>query len=256
MARLDGRRILVVGASGGLGHAIAVGLDAEGARLAVAARRMALLEELRIQAGGRPHVVSCDVRDPVACAEAVASSVTALGGLDGLVYAPGLAVITELYKADVDHWHSALDTNLIGAGLVTAAAIPHLEASEGIAVFLSSVSAHLTPPWIGMGLYLASKVALEKCVEVWKLEHPAVRFTTMVIGSTSGNEFFAHAERPHPDDVGRFAEQWRARGYLAPEQLSPEDQAEAVVHLMASRAQTDVMWVRSRTQLQLDDYSS
>jgi len=253
VAKLEGRRVLVVGASGGLGRAIAVRLDAEGARVAVAARRVELLEQLRAQAGGRPTVLACDVRDPDACAATVTSAVEGLGGLDGLVYAPGMAVVTELWKAGAAHWRSALDTNLVGAALVTAAAIPHLQDSEGVAVYLSSVSAHLTPPWKGMGLYLASKVALEKCVEVWKLEHPRVRFTTMVIGSTSGNEFFPHAEKPFPDDIDGFQRDWQARGYLASESLDPEDQADAVVHVLASRAQIDVMWSRSRTQLQLGD---
>jgi NAD(P)-dependent dehydrogenase (short-subunit alcohol dehydrogenase family) len=253
VARLEGRRVLVVGASGGLGRAIAVRLDADGAHIAVAARRVELLEQLRAQAGGRPKVLVCDVRDPDACVATVGSAVEQLGGLDGLVYAPGMAVITQLWKAGAAHWRSALATNLVGAALVTAAAIPHLEESEGVAVYLSSVSAHLTPPWKGMGLYLASKVALEKCVEVWKLEHPRVRFTTMVIGSTSGNEFFSHAETPFPEDIDGFQRDWHARGYLASEQLDPEDQAEAVVHVLASRAQIDVMWSRNRSQLQVED---
>jgi NAD(P)-dependent dehydrogenase (short-subunit alcohol dehydrogenase family) len=253
MGSLEGRRVLVVGASGGLGRAIAVRVDAEGGRTAVAARRVELLEQLCDQAGGRPTVLRCDVRDPDSCAATVALAVERLGGLDGLVYAPGIAVITELWKAGASHWRSALDTNLVGAALVTAAAVPHLEDSEGVAVYLSSVSAHLTPPWKGMGLYLASKVALEKCVEVWKLEHPGVRFTTMVIGSTSGNEFFPHAEKPFPEDIEAFQRDWQARGYLATEQLDPEDQAAAVAHVLASRAQIDVMWSRNRSQLQLGE---
>jgi NAD(P)-dependent dehydrogenase (short-subunit alcohol dehydrogenase family) len=177
----------------------------------------------------------------------------ALEGLDGLVYAPGLAVITTLAKARSEHWQSALATNLIGAGLVTAAAIPHLEISSGAAVYLSSVSAHLTPPWKGMGLYLAAKVALEKCVEVWKLEHPTVRFTSLVIGSTAGGEFFPNAEKPYPDDIAGFRQEWQDRGYLAQEQLRAEDQAQAVVDILASRAQIDVMWSRPVISLQLWD---
>jgi NAD(P)-dependent dehydrogenase (short-subunit alcohol dehydrogenase family) len=129
--------------------------------------------------------------------------------------------------------------------------MPHLEASHGVAIYLSSVSAHVTPPWVGMGLYLASKVALEKCAEVWKLEHPEVRFSTIVIGSTSGSSFFQSAEKPYPDDMARFLEQWQARGYLAQYQLAPEDQAAAVVDILTSRAQIDVMWVRPVTSLQL-----
>jgi hypothetical protein len=63
-----------------------------------------------------------------------------------------------------------------------------------------------------MGLYAASKVALEKSVEVWKIEHPRVRFTTMVIGSTAGTSFFASAEKPRPEDLDRFQAEWQARG--------------------------------------------
>jgi NADP-dependent 3-hydroxy acid dehydrogenase YdfG len=134
MGTVGGRRVLVVGASGGLGRAIAFRLDAEGAHTAVAARRVELLDDLRQHAGGRPVVLHCDVRDPESCVAAVASAVEQLGGLDGLVYAPGVAVITELWRAGVAHWRSALDTNLVGAAVVTAAAVPHLEDSEGVAI--------------------------------------------------------------------------------------------------------------------------
>jgi NADP-dependent 3-hydroxy acid dehydrogenase YdfG len=127
---------LVVGASGGLGRAIAARLDGEGARIAVAARRAELLTELRDEAGGRPVVLPCDVRDADACTTTVAAAVDALGGLDALVYAPGVAVISQLSKANAEPWQDALSTNLVGAALVTGAAIPHLEASGGAAIYL------------------------------------------------------------------------------------------------------------------------
>jgi len=249
---LEGRRLLVVGASRGLGRAFVTRLTTDGARVFAAARNTEQLAEL---AEGSDHVrvTRCDVRDPESCSEVVATAVNELGGLDGLVYAPGITVITELWKATPDHWRSVLETNVVGAALVTSAAIAHLEASDGAAIYLSSVSAHVTPPWIGMGLYAASKVALEKCVEVWKLEHPRVRFSTIVVGSTKGSSFFASAEKPSAEDLARFSEQWGARGYLAQEQLEPEDQAKAVVDILTSRAQIDVMWVRPRTLFQLRD---
>lgn len=252
---LEGRRVLVVGASSGLGWAMASRLDREGARTAVAARRTDRLEELAREHGGRPHVLACDVRDPAACRRAVEDAVSALGGLDGLVYAPGLGVVVRLSKAGADHWRAAFETNVVGASLVTAAAVEHLERSEGVAVFLSSVSASVTPPWMGMGIYAATKVALEKSVQVWKLEHPGVRFTTIVVGSTRGGEFFASAEIPHPEDVDALRSDWHARGYLAEHGLEPEDQAQAVVDILRSRAQIDTMWVRPRTQFQLPQTS-
>jgi hypothetical protein len=107
-----------------------------------------------------------------------------------------------------------------------------------------------------MGVYLASKVALEKCVEVWKLEHPIVRFTTLVVGSTSGGEFFPHAHKPFPDDLDRFQAEWHARGYLASAQLRPDDHADTIVHVLTSRAQIDILWSRHPTQLQLPEPNS
>jgi NAD(P)-dependent dehydrogenase (short-subunit alcohol dehydrogenase family) len=180
---LDGRRVLVVGASRGLGNAFVERLLTEGAFVAAAARSI----PSGMKGTDHLHLLSCDVRDPTSCSATVDAAVSLLGGLDAMVYAPGVAVVTELRHATSAHWHDVLDTNVVGAALMTAAAIDHLAATDGIAVFFSSVSAHVTPPWIGMGLYAASKAALEKSVEVWKLEHPRVRFTTMVVGSTTGN---------------------------------------------------------------------
>lgn len=243
---LDGFRALVLGGSRGLGRAGAERLVEEGAEVVVAARSFGPSSDAPL--GMRTLV--CDVRDEAACGRTVDAAAELLGGLDALVYSPGTTVVTELQHATARHWHDVMATNVVGAALVTAAAIPHLEASEGVAVYLSSVSAHLTPPWIGMGLYAASKVALEKSVEVWKLEHPRVRFTTIVVGSTAGGTFFTGAETPRPEEAVRFQADWHARGYLAKEQLQPEDQAHALVAVLTSRAQIDVMWVRPKTQFQ------
>jgi NAD(P)-dependent dehydrogenase (short-subunit alcohol dehydrogenase family) len=251
MGALDGKRALVVGASKGLGRAVALRLSREGAAVALAARSTELLEELQRECATEAIVVACDVRDPDACEAVVARTTEAFGGLDALVYAPGKGVVSELWKTTQDQWRLALDINVVGAGLVTGAAVPHLEASQGAAIYFSSVSAHVLPPWIGMGLYLASKVALEKCVQVWKLEHPTVRFSTIVVGSTAGGEFFASAEIPDREALDRFGAEWWRRGYIAQQQLAPEDQAKAVLDILTSDAQIDVMWVRPRTSLQL-----
>lgn len=253
MGDLDGQRVLVVGASKGLGRGIAAGLDREGASVAVAGRSVDRLGSLSADCGGRPLVVPCDVRDRDQCHEMVTRTVDQFGGLDALVYTPGTTVVTELAHAELDQWRAVFELNVFAANVVTAAAIPHLEANKGTAIYLSSVSAHLTPPWIGMGLYAASKVALEKAVEVWKLEHPDVRFTTIVVGSTAGGEFFSDATVPDPAALSRFQAEWAARGYLAEEQLRPSDQAKAVVDVLTSDAQMDVVWIRPRRLLQLPE---
>ena len=250
-AELTGKRVLVVGASKGIGRGVARRLDRDGARLAVAARSVDRLQELAAECTHDVVVARCDVTDANSCRAAVAAAVDGLGGLDAVIYAAGLGVVASLANAEHQHWVSALETNVIGANHITAAAVPHLAASGGVAIYFSSVSAHLTPPWIGMGVYLTCKVALEKVVEVWTLEAPTVRFTTIVVGSTSGGSFFADAIIPAPDDLPRFQAEWHARGYLADGQLQPEDQAQAVVDVLTSRAQIDTVWVRPRSIMQL-----
>jgi NAD(P)-dependent dehydrogenase (short-subunit alcohol dehydrogenase family) len=251
VGELTGRRILVVGASKGIGRGVSLRLDREGARLAVAARSLDLLDALASECQGEVVALPCDVTVGDSCREAVAAAAEHLGGLDALVYATGMGVVSSLENATHEHWVTALQTNVIGASVVTAAAAPHLAAADGVAIYFSSVSAQLTPPWTGLGVYLASKVALEKVVQVWTLEEPKVRFTTIVVGSTSGGNFFTDAIVPVPEDLDRFRAEWEARGYLADEQLGPEDQAQAVVDVITSRAQIDTIWVRPRSIMQL-----
>jgi NAD(P)-dependent dehydrogenase (short-subunit alcohol dehydrogenase family) len=100
---------------------------------------------------------------------------------------------------DVETWRQVFDTNVIGASLVTAAALPYLTESGGTAVYLSSVSASVTPPWPGLGAYAVSKAALDKLVEAWRGEHPAVGFTRVVVGECMGGE---------GDSTPGFADSW------------------------------------------------
>ena len=90
MLDLHGTRILVVGASTGIGRAVAEMAASHGARVAASARRAALLEELDAVA------VPGDVRVEADCRRIVDEAVTALGGLDGLVYAVGMSMLFTL----------------------------------------------------------------------------------------------------------------------------------------------------------------
>jgi NAD(P)-dependent dehydrogenase (short-subunit alcohol dehydrogenase family) len=110
------------------------------------------------------------------------------------------------------------DTNVIGASLVTAAAVPHLAASSGAAVYLSSVSASQTPPWPGLGAYAVSKAALDKLVEAWRAEHPDIGFTRLVVGDCAGGEGDSRTQFNESWDHEIAAEvvpTWAARHYLS-----------------------------------------
>src|SRR5690606_23247713 len=121
----------------------------------------------------------------------------------------------EAFTADT--WRTVFDTNVIGASLVTAAALPHLVASSGTAAYLSSVSASQTPPWRGLGAYATSKAALEKLVDAWRVEHPEVGFTTVVVGECGGGEgdgLTGFADEWDADLAAGFVTDWVQRGYM------------------------------------------
>ena len=175
-------RTVVIGASSGLGRGIGIGLAQRGGQVALLARRRERLDRAAAEAGPGAFAVECDVTDPESCASAVDKAASGLGGIDAIVYTPGIGPLKRLVDTDADTWRRVFETNVTGAALVTAAAVPYLADSSGTAVYLSSVSASQTPPWPGLGAYAVSKAALDKLVEAWRHEHPAIGFTRLVVG--------------------------------------------------------------------------
>jgi NAD(P)-dependent dehydrogenase (short-subunit alcohol dehydrogenase family) len=231
MSGVRERRVLVVGASSGIGRGIAEVLSAEGAHVAVAARRTERLEELAEGCTGDVVVFTCDVTDPEACTRVVDEATAAFGGLDALVYASGTTEFVEVSKARYEDWRRTLDTNLVGLALVAGAAVPHLAASCGHVVYLSSNSARYNSPWRGIGLYIASKLGAESLMRSFRLEVPEVAFTTLVVGPTI-SEFGSEG------DVERFAGEWYEREHISADLLMPEDHAAAVVALLSADPRT------------------
>ncbi len=211
-------RTVVVGASSGLGRCIGIGLAQRGAHVALLARRREQLEDAAREAGPSTLAIECDVTDEASIGSAVAEAASGLGGIDALVYAPGVGASARLVDTDAATWRRTLDTNVTGAALVTSAAIEHLTASGGTAAYLSSVSASLTQPWPGLGAYAVSKAALDKLVEAWRAEHPQVGFTRVVVGDCGGGEGDAQSQFATGWDVDLAMELypvWSARNYLS-----------------------------------------
>lgn len=219
-------RAVVVGASSGLGRCIGLGLAKRGADVALMARREDRITEAAAEAGGGALAIRCDVTDAASCNAAIEAAVDGLGGIDALVYAPAVGPLTRLADADAATWQWAFETNVIGASLFTAAAIPHLAESRGRAVYLSSVSASETAPWPGLGVYLVTKAALNKLVEAWGAEHPNVGFTRVVIGDCTGGEGHGTTEFPSEWDMELAAELfpvWTERALLSGSFVDVED---------------------------------
>jgi NAD(P)-dependent dehydrogenase (short-subunit alcohol dehydrogenase family) len=178
---LSGKRVLAVGASAGVGKAVAQALAQRGATVAFAARRREKVEALAERVGNGAIGLHCDVCEEASCNNVVDRAAAAFGGLDAVLYAPAIIAMSMLMDADGRYWDDVLRTNVTGAALVTRAAISHLSKTRGRIVYFSSVSSS-GPIWPGLGVYMASKAALQRMVEAWRAEHPEVLFTLLSIG--------------------------------------------------------------------------
>jgi len=210
-------RVVVVGASSGIGRSIGLGLAKEGAQVAFLARRRERLEEAAAEAGAGSVPIVCDVTDESSVTDAIGEAAAALGGIDGLVYATALGQMGPLEDVDAATWGALFATNVTGAALVTAAALPHLAASQGAGIYLSSISASLTPSWPLIGAYVTTKAALDKLVEAWRVEHPEVGFTRFTMGDCIGGDGHSTTELladTNPALIGEAITEWAARKYF------------------------------------------
>src|SRR5262245_44249940 len=139
--------VVVLGASSGLGRCIGIDRAQRGDRVALLARRLDNLKDAAADAGNGAIAIACDVTDEDACRAAIEQAAAELGGIDVLVYATGIGPLAPVEAVDAATWRRAFDTNVVGAAIATSAALPHLSAARGVAMYLSSVSASLTPPW-------------------------------------------------------------------------------------------------------------
>jgi NAD(P)-dependent dehydrogenase (short-subunit alcohol dehydrogenase family) len=182
---LSGRRVLVIGASSGIGAATAKAAVAAGAEVAVSARREEALHELVTEMGAG-HVFVGDAAVPADAQRVATDAAAAMGGLDLMIYVAGYGPLQKIADCDPDLWADAYRVNVCGANLAAGAALPHMD-RNGICAFVSSRTVEDANPFFGA--YSASKAALDQCIRVWRLEHPDRRFVRIVMGNTGPTDF-------------------------------------------------------------------
>ncbi len=215
--------------------------------MALLARRKDRLDRAAAEAGAGTVALECDVTDAASCRHALDSAADQLGGIDALVYTPAIGHLARIEDTDFATWQSVFATNVTGASIVTAAALPHLSASGGVAMYLSSVSASETPPWPGLASYAVSKAALDKLVDAWRGEHPAIGFTRIIVGECAGGEgdgATGFADHWDPHLLGDLVDSWVTRGYMTGAMMDVRELVD-VVHAIS---QTDAsVCIRSVT---------
>ncbi|MEV0284254.1 SDR family oxidoreductase [Kribbella sp. NPDC050820] len=191
----NSRIALVTGAASGIGAAIATRLAADGASVALLARRRDRLEKVAAQiseAGGTALVVPADVTEPGAVAEAAQLVQERFGDLDLLVNNAGIMKVIPFGDVPADDWRRTVDVNLTGVLTVTHAFLPALKRSAATRttdlINVSSLAADRFMP--GMAAYGASKAGVSYLSRALRTElaGDGIRVTNVEPGMIDGTE--------------------------------------------------------------------
>ncbi len=150
--------VVVTGATSGIGRETVRRLHAQGVRVAAVGRNAARLAELAAELPGLV-TIEADVCARDAPERIVATAVAAFGGLSGLVNAAGILESGNHETTTAADWDRTMDLNVRAVFLLTQAALPHLKATKGAVVNVSSVSG--LRPFPGVLAYCVSKAAVD-----------------------------------------------------------------------------------------------
>ena len=239
---LRDKACLVSGGSRGIGRAIALGLAAEGARVAVVARGADGLADVAgaLAAHGGPGgpggdrhaTIAADVTTPEGAAAAVDGAVAAFGGLDVVVANVGKSFARTAQEMDDTDLARSLDMNLWSTARVALRAIPHLAARRGNLVFIASLWGHEAGGAPGYNVAKAGVVALAKALA---RDHAAsgIRVNSVAPGSIlfPGGGWHRR-QQADPAGIAAFVAREIPSGRFG----TPEEVADVVVFLASERA--------------------
>ena len=180
---IEGKVVVITGASSGLGEATARLLSAQGATIVLGARRVdriqAVADELT-NSGGKALAVATDVTDPDQVKALVDAAVQTYGRIDVMINNAGLMPHSPLERRKIDDWNQMIDVNIKGVLYGIAAALPYMQQQKaGHIINVSSVAGHKVRP--GGVVYAATKHAVRVLSEGLRMEVKPYNIRTTVI---------------------------------------------------------------------------
>lgn len=231
-------RVLITGASRGIGRATAVRLGRDGARVIVdylqndkAAQHTC---ELVRQAGGAAWAVQGDVRSPKALQDLVRATEEHLGGLDVLVHNAAMGALKPMDEMRVPHWDLTMETSLRPFWLLTKLCLPLLAEGSSVVGITSLGSRRHTPGYVAMG---AAKAGVEAMVRQLAVELAPRTRVNAVCGGLVETDSLDHL--PDPEALRAFTREATPLGRVG----TPRDMAGAVALLCSP----DAAWITGQT---------
>jgi NADP-dependent 3-hydroxy acid dehydrogenase YdfG len=249
--KLDGTVALVTGASSGIGAATAKRLAAEGASVALVARRGDRLEQVAREieaAGGVAQAIVADITSREGADAAVEQTVAAFGRLDTVVNNAGAMLIGPFAAAPDGEWERMIEINVLGLLYVTKAALPHLTAAAADGprrtadvVNISSSAGRVARP--GTAVYNLTKFGVNGFTEALRQEMQAARVRVSVIEPGNVDTELAS----HTREELRAGVEAQTQSI---ERLQPEDIADSVAYIVTSarRVAVNEVFVRAADQ--------
>lgn len=236
--KLEGKVAVFTGASSGIGEAMsgdkplrvyALALAAEGAKVALAARRIERLEELvkRISKdGGQAMSIAADVSDEAQVREMVSKTQSQLGRVDILVNCAGVMLTGGIGGANTEDWRRMINLNLLGLMYATHAALECMHAQgSGDIVNISSIAGRISGA--NFGVYCASKFGVTAFTEALRQEELKNNIRVIVVEpGTVKTELSSHITNEASREE---IEKWKDSMTL----LDPADIAQAVVYAVS-----------------------
>lgn len=215
--KLENKRVIVTGASSGIGWHLATQLAAAGAKVVACARRRERLESLQAEiesAGGTCLIVVGDVTEVETRRELLKACKQNFGGLDVLVNNAGIGAMGRFDEASEDRLRAIFEVNFFAIADLIRETLPMLkQGRDPIIVNLSSVLGHRAAPL--KSEYCASKFALHGFSDAIRAELSRDGVDLLLVSpSTTDSEFFDQAI----EDATQ--KNWKSRGAMPPEKVA------------------------------------
>jgi NADP-dependent 3-hydroxy acid dehydrogenase YdfG len=244
--KIEGKVVVITGASSGLGEAAARLLSAEGASVVLGARRADRLQSLAGELnrnGGKALAVTMDVTRRDQVKTLVDAAVQKFGCINVMIHNAGIMPRAPLERLTVDDWVRTIDVNIKGVLYGIAAALPHMKQQKsGHMIFVSSVAGHKVGP--DFAVYAATKHAVRVLAEGFRQEVKAYNIRATVISPGA-----VATELPNSVTEPDIAE--NIRKYYGEIAIPAESFAQAVAFAMSQPEEVDVNEILFRPTRQM-----